>query len=87
MSQARNEDVGSFAILRGELEGKGLRGCTNLFRGLGPTLWRDVPFSCLYWYTYESLKRRLRSHGYGGAAGELDKGRGGGDGRLVLPGV
>ena len=56
---------GAVALVRRE-------GYSALWKGLGPTLWRDVPFSCLYWYTYESLKRRLRSHGYGGAAGELD---------------
>ena len=36
-------------------------GFTLLFRGLVPTLWRDVPFSGIYWTVYELLKRELHS--------------------------
>lgn len=31
-------------------------GISGLWRGLGPTVFRDVPFSGVYWAIYESLK-------------------------------
>ncbi|XP_060937023.1 probable mitochondrial glutathione transporter SLC25A40 [Limanda limanda] len=34
-------------------------GWLSLWRGLGPTLLRDVPFSAMYWYSYEKGKRFL----------------------------
>lgn len=36
-------------------------GPSVLFRGLVPTLWRDVPFSGIYWTGYELFKRRLNT--------------------------
>jgi len=50
--------VGSLARSQGSL---------YLWRGLGPTLWRDVPFSGLYWANYEALKRIFRQMGREGA--------------------
>ena len=32
-----------------------------LFRGLVPSLWKDVPFSAIYWLGYERAKDNLRT--------------------------
>ncbi|KAH7104147.1 mitochondrial carrier [Auriculariales sp. MPI-PUGE-AT-0066] len=42
------------------------KGVVSLWRGLGATLWRDVPFSGIYWATYEHLKSDFASHGHTG---------------------
>ncbi|ORX89680.1 solute carrier family 25 member 40-like protein [Basidiobolus meristosporus CBS 931.73] len=34
-------------------------GASSLWRGLSPTLWRDVPFSGIYWMGYESIKTSI----------------------------
>lgn len=31
-------------------------GVLSLWKGLGPTLLRDVPFSAIYWVNYEYIK-------------------------------
>src|SRR5690606_17053849 len=37
-----------------------VEGYTSLWRGLTLTLWRDVPFSAIYWLGYESTKNLLQ---------------------------
>lgn len=37
------------------------QGYTSLWRGLTLTMWRDVPFSALYWWGYESLRNSIRN--------------------------
>lgn len=34
-------------------------GYSALWRGLGLTMWRDVPFSGMYWFGYETMRNRI----------------------------
>ncbi|KAL9631847.1 MAG: hypothetical protein Q9204_004045 [Flavoplaca sp. TL-2023a] len=40
------------------------QGYTSLWRGLTLTMWRDVPFSGIYWWGYEAGRNRLRDLRY-----------------------
>ena len=42
-------------------------GLRVMWRGLSPTLWRDVPFSGFYWASYEQWKRAFAKRGHKGA--------------------
>jgi solute carrier family 25 protein 39/40 len=48
-----------FSTVRSEIRS---RGPTVLFRGLSLTLWRDVPFSGIYWANYEFFKKHLSAN-------------------------
>lgn len=37
------------------------QGITSLWRGLTLTMWRDVPFSALYWWGYENVRNRIKN--------------------------
>lgn len=43
-------------------------GVLFMWRGLGPTLWRDVPFSGIYWASYEAWKGFFARRGREGAS-------------------
>lgn len=47
------------ATIAGMREIVGNEGYSSLWRGLTLTLWRDVPFSALYWWGYEYGRARL----------------------------
>jgi len=44
------------------------QGYTSLWRGLTLTMWRDVPFSALYWWSYEGLRNTIRNTRGGGTS-------------------
>lgn len=43
-------------------------GVFSMWRGLGPSLWRDVPFSGIYWASYEAWKGFYARRGREGAS-------------------
>ncbi|KAI9231953.1 MAG: mitochondrial carrier domain-containing protein, partial [Podila humilis] len=63
MQSVHTETKGNSGLFRGVFQGVVTmvqqEGVLSLWRGLGPTLWRDVPFSAIYWMGYENIKRRL----------------------------
>ncbi|KAH8813036.1 mitochondrial carrier domain-containing protein [Xylogone sp. PMI_703] len=58
--QASSSGSGHFAeTLRGVRDMVSSHGYFSLWRGLSLTLWRDVPFSGIYWYGYETIRGQL----------------------------
>lgn len=55
-ASARGHVVDTFHSLR---EAVGRDGYRALWRGLTLTLWRDVPFSGMYWWGYETIRGKL----------------------------
>ncbi|KAF0853087.1 mitochondrial solute carrier family 25 member 39/40 [Andalucia godoyi] len=58
-SSSSNAQVGkssAFGLLRTVVRDRGFRG---LWTGLGPTLFRDAPFSAIYWAGYELIKEQM----------------------------
>ncbi|OMH80574.1 Solute carrier family 25 member 40, partial [Zancudomyces culisetae] len=49
-------------VFRGVVASVRTNGLKSMYRGLGPTLLRDVPFSSIYWFSYERIKSSLLSN-------------------------
>ncbi|KAG0680987.1 hypothetical protein C6P40_003538 [Pichia californica] len=49
-------------VIRNSLQEIKNNGLQSIFKGLGLTLWRDVPFSGIYWSTYEYITHVLKTH-------------------------
>jgi solute carrier family 25 protein 39/40 len=52
-SLSASEQVSIARMFRRNIRATGIR---SLWNGIGPTLWRDVPFSALYWGAYQNLR-------------------------------
>ncbi|KAJ3286206.1 hypothetical protein HDU79_006646 [Rhizoclosmatium sp. JEL0117] len=63
---------GSLRTVIGELRGMiATTGYGAMWRGLAPTLWRDVPFSAIYWVSYEGIRKSITRSGYSEDLGEF----------------
>ncbi|KAG0381030.1 hypothetical protein BGX24_000622 [Mortierella sp. AD032] len=63
MQSVHTDTKGNAGLFRGVSQGivamVRTEGALSLWRGLAPTLWRDVPFSAFYWVGYENIKKRI----------------------------
>jgi solute carrier family 25 protein 39/40 len=61
--QAANSTATAAGHFRDTMDGLremvGSQGVSSLWRGLTLTLWRDVPFSAMYWWGYEATRNVL----------------------------
>jgi len=58
--QSKRGSRSSFQVVQKLLQ---FRGVGGLWIGLWPTLWRDVPFSAIYWAVYEKARQYYQSTG------------------------
>ncbi|CAG8647958.1 5459_t:CDS:2 [Funneliformis caledonium] len=49
-------------VMKGVQKMAKINGVSSLWRGLEPTLYRDVPFSAIYWAGYELTKKHLSNY-------------------------
>ncbi|KAG7292661.1 hypothetical protein NEMBOFW57_002698 [Staphylotrichum longicolle] len=59
---------------RGVTDMVAAHGYRSLWRGLTLTLWRDVPFSGMYWWGYETIRVGWRTRGTGAAGARRGRG-------------
>lgn len=57
MQHRGKHDGGIVIVSRDIIHSVRQEGVRILYRGLVPTLWRDVPFSAIYWAAYEKFKK------------------------------
>lgn len=66
--------ISSTEVLRLTVQEIRSSGVRSLWRGLPATLWRDVPFSGLYWACYEVMQRTFTGNGFGESAPDSERG-------------
>lgn len=60
--QHQGPDGTASSVLRQVMQACRAQGLRALFKGLVPTLWRDVPFSAIYWTSFEQIRYWLRPY-------------------------